>query len=232
MDFAMPKTTNGANLVTHWYRAVESGDREAATQLWTYCFPRLMAYARKKLPPNLRRVLDEEDVALSAFKSFCLRAEDKAFPELEGRDDLWKLLLCITSRKAQAVVRHETRDKRGGGKVRGESIFESEDSDRKATVGISNVSGQQPSPEVLAQLSEDTDSLLDMLKNDTLKTIAILRTEGYSVGEIAERLGCGKRTVERRLNLIRKTWQEVFDQMEASRLTEASKGDDRENDLD
>ena len=199
------------NDVTLWIKSVEDGDDSSAGQLWEYCFPRLLSYSKKKLPDHLRRALDEEDVALSAFKSFCLAAAKGAFPQLEGRDDLWKLLLCIAGRKAQSYVRRELREKRGGGQVRGESIFESGgNSSDSNSAGIGNVVGNTASPEMLAQFTEDARAMIDMLQDDTIKTIALLRMEGYSVEEIAERLECGKRTVERRLTLIRRTWSEAL----------------------
>lgn len=197
--------------VTLWIKSVEQGDDESANQLWSYCFPKLLSYSKNKLPGHLRRALDEEDVALSAFKSFCLAAAKGAFPQLEGRDDLWKLLLCIAKRKAQNYVQRENREKRGGGNVRGESIFMSEDgSTRQSGHGIGRVPGGAASPDMLAQFTEDAKVLIDMLNNDTVKTVALLRMEGYSVDEIAERMECGKRTVERRLTLIRRTWSEVL----------------------
>ena len=199
------------NDVTLWIKSVEDGDDSSAGQLWNYCFPRLLSYSKKKLPDHLRRALDEEDVALSAFKSFCLAAAKGAFPQLKGRDDLWKLLLCIAGRKAQSYVRRELREKRGGGQVRGESIFESGgNSSDSNSAGIGNVVGNTASPEMLAQFTEDARAMIDMLQDDTIKTIALLRMEGYSVEEIAERLECGKRTVERRLTLIRRTWSEAL----------------------
>ena len=196
--------------VTLWLKSIERGDNEAAERLWKYCMPRLLKYSRRRLPQHLKRVLDEEDVALSAFKSFCLAAADGGFPHLEGRDELWKLLLVIAGRKAQAHVRRETREKRGGGKVRGESIFllEGSPQDKSEATGIGQVAEDQPTPDQLAQFTEDARRLIDMLKDDTIKAIALLRMEGYSVEEIAERLECGKRTVERRLHLIRRTWAE------------------------
>ena len=197
------------NEVTLWIKSVEAGDDSSAGQLWSYCFPKPLSYSKKKLPDHLRRALDEEDVALSAFKSFCLAAAKGSFPQLEGRDDLWKLLLCIANRKAQNYVRRELREKRGGGQVRGESIFEmGGNSSDPNDVGIGNVAGNMASPEMLAQFTDDARAMIDMLQDDTIKTIALLRMEGYSVEEIAERLECGKRTIERRLTLIRKTWSE------------------------
>lgn len=198
-----------SNDVTLWIKSVESGDDTSASELWNYCFPKLLSYSKSKLPDHLRRALDEEDVALSAFKSFCLAAAQGSFPQLEGRDDLWKLLLCIASRKAQNYVRRELREKRGGGLVRGESIFESgAASGDPNAAGIGNVAGGMASPEMLAQFADDARAMIDMLQDDTVKTIALLRMEGYSVEEIAERLECGKRTIERRLTLIRRTWSE------------------------
>ena len=195
--------------VTRWVESLEEGDEAAAAKLWEYCFPRLLRYADKKLPAHLRRVLDGEDVALSAFKSFCLGAAGGKFPDMQGRDELWRLLLCITSRKAQARMRHEFREKRGGGNVGGESIFLKGASDpmEGGAAGIGNVPDRgAPTPEVLAQFSDECEHLMNLLEDETVKAIAILRIEGYSVDEIAERVGCAKRSVERRLKLIRKTW--------------------------
>ncbi len=192
--------------VTRWVESLEQGDEEAAARLWEYCFPRLLRYADKRLPSHLRRVLDEEDVALSAFKSFCMGSARGAFPDLHGRDELWRLLLCLTARKAQARMRHESREKRGGGKVGGESIFLA-GAISAESAGIGNVPDTGTlTPEVLAQFSDECEHLMNLLEDETVKTIALLRIEGYSVDEIAERVGCAKRSVERRLNLIRKTW--------------------------
>ncbi len=193
--------------VTRWVESLEHGDEQAAARLWEYCFPRLLRYADKRLPQHLRRVLDEEDVALSAFKSFCMGAARGAFPDMQGRDELWRLLMCITSRKAQARMRHELREKRGSGKVGGESIFLKGANSFGSVAGIGNVAdGGAPTPEVLAQFSDECEHLMNLLEDETVKAIALLRIEGYSVDEIARRVGCAKRSVERRLKLIRKTW--------------------------
>lgn len=208
-------TSNCEGDVTLWLRAIENGDDDAATQLWSYCYPRLRNYSRKKLPEHLRRVLDEEDVALSAFKSFCLGAGKGAFAKIDNRDDLWKLLLCIAGRKAQGYVRHQNREKRGGGQIRGESIFNNEANSSREYGGIGDFADSSPTPAMMAQFADDAQQLIDMIQDDTVKTVALLRVEGYSVDEIAERMKCGKRTVERRLHLIRRTWEEAFEKNES-----------------
>lgn len=187
-------------------RRVQQGDEVATTELWQRCFPRLLSYCRSKLPDDVRRVLDEEDVALSTFKSFCLRAQKGSLGEIEGRDELWKLLYTIASRKAQGYIRHQNRQKRGGGKVRGESVFEPQGT-RSEGRGIEQSPDEHDSDATFAKFSHDCEVLLDRLDNETLQAIAVLRIEGYSVDEIAGRIGCARRSVERRLNLIRSIWQ-------------------------
>jgi DNA-directed RNA polymerase specialized sigma24 family protein len=55
-------------------------------------------------------------------------------------------------------------------------------------------------------VADECRRLLEGLPDDELRTIALLRMEGYSNEQIAERLGCGLRSVERKLDRIRKRW--------------------------
>src|SRR5215831_17169934 len=105
---------SSAGSITHWIGQLKAGDPVAAQKLWEVYFRRLVGLARKKLQGAARRAADEEDVALSAFASFCRRAERGQFPQLLDRDDLWQLLMVITTRKALNQVQHERRQKRGG----------------------------------------------------------------------------------------------------------------------
>src|SRR5262245_41975419 len=95
--------SNGS--VTGWVEQLQAGDPEAARALWERYFPRLVGLARKKLGDTPRRAADEEDVALSAFDSFCRGARRGQFPQLGGRDNLWRLLVTLTARKAFEQVR-------------------------------------------------------------------------------------------------------------------------------
>ena len=66
--------------VTQWIDRLKAGDPDAAQELWERYFRRLVGLARKKLRAAPRRAADEEDVALSAFDSFCRGAEQGRFP--------------------------------------------------------------------------------------------------------------------------------------------------------
>jgi DNA-directed RNA polymerase specialized sigma24 family protein len=190
--------------------SVRDGDDQAIATLWDDYYQQLVRIAAKRLPTNLRRTGDEEDIALSAFNSFIAGIRQDNFPDLSGRDNLWGLLITLTGRKVHAHLRHQTRQKRGGGTVRGESVFLDHAGDLKAG-GIGGVTGGGQPADIHAELAEACDQLLSQLDDEQLKQIAVMRMDGYLVDEIAERLELSKRAVERRLQLIRRTWTEQAD---------------------
>jgi DNA-directed RNA polymerase specialized sigma24 family protein len=186
--------------ITRWLGPLQAGDREAAQQLWERYFHRLVGLARKKLQGAPRRAADEEDVALSAFDSFCRHAEGGRFPQLTDRDNLWRVLVVITARKASHLVRDEHRLKRGGGAVAVGSPAGDEGQDLDWLVS------EEPSPEFAAQVAEECRRLLACLGSDELAAVALWKMEGYTNDEIAGRLDCAPRSVERKLRIIRRIW--------------------------
>lgn len=187
---------------------VRDGDDAAIARLWEDYFQRLVRLASNRLPINLRRSGDEEDIALSAFNSFIAGIRKDRFPDLSGNDNLWGLLITLTSRKVHAHLRHETRQKRGGGNVRGESVFVDPSGDSRSG-GIGGVTGESMTADLRLELEEACNGLLDQLPDEQLRQIAVLRMDGFLVDDIADRLELSKRAVERRLQLIRKTWSEA-----------------------
>ena len=191
--------------VTDWIDRLKAGDVLAASRLWERYFHDLVRLARLKLGDSPRVAADEEDVALSAFKSLCLRAARGQFPELSDRDDLWQLLVMITVRKAINQRKHQARGKRGGGRVQLEADRIGGPADPDAA-GLEWLAGQELPPEIGAMMDEELRRLFDLLADDTLRRIARLRMEGHSGAEIAAQLGCNRRTVARKLELIRARW--------------------------
>src|SRR5262249_7845636 len=104
--------------ISRWLGQLQDGDSLAIQNVWQRYFHRLVSPARKKLLYGPRQMADEEDVALSAFDSFCRNAEQGRFPQLSDRDSLWRLLVTFTLRKAAHHLRDEARLKRGGARVR------------------------------------------------------------------------------------------------------------------
>src|SRR5262249_14252853 len=137
--------------------------------------------------------------------SFCRGAEQGRFPRLDDRDDLWRVLLTITVRKAADLRQAQRRLKRGGGKVRGESAFEGPDRDEER--GMEQVLSDEPGPELAAEVAERCRELWAALEDGPLRSVAVWKMEGRTNAEIAELLGCSLATAERKLALIRDTWR-------------------------
>jgi DNA-directed RNA polymerase specialized sigma24 family protein len=191
--------------VTGWIDHLRAGDDIAAQRLWERYFHELVRLARSKLRTKPRGALDEEDIALSAFDSFCRGTEQGRFPRLDDRDSLWRLLVTITARKVVEQVERQCRKKRGGGRVRNETALAGSESGT-GVGGLDQAVGREPTPEFAAMMADECRHLLAALGDETLRRIALLRMEGYSDGEIAARLDCGVRTVGRKLKLIRDIW--------------------------
>jgi DNA-directed RNA polymerase specialized sigma24 family protein len=187
--------------VSTWIGESKAGDKVAAERLWKGYFRRLVGLARRQLGGQSRAPADEEDVALSAFDSFCRGAEQGRFPRLDDRADLWQLLVLLTARKAYRLLRHERRQKRGGGAVQHASALADEEA------GLAEVIGREPTPAFAAQVADETRRLLDGLEDAELRAVALAKMEGHHNAAIAAQLGVVERTVERRLGLIRKLWK-------------------------
>ena len=176
----------------------------AAEQLWERYFERLVRLAQARLRAAPRGAKDEEDVALSAFDSFCRGAVGRKFPRLDDRDDLWRLLVTITARKSADHIKRERSLRRGGGRVVGEAAIDA--ADPEAGRWLEQVVGREPTPGFVAQVVDECRHLLEGLGDEDLRTIALLRMEGYTNDQIAARLGCSLRSIERKLARIRTRW--------------------------
>jgi DNA-directed RNA polymerase specialized sigma24 family protein len=190
--------------ITLWIARLKVGEAGAAGALWNAYFRRLVELARQRLRGRRAAAADEEDVALSAFDSFCRGAREGRFPRLDDRDDLWQILLMITARKAVNLLKQERRQKRGGGRVVAASALSGGGDDEGA---FAEVMGREPTPELAAQVAEECRRLLEALGDDELRAIAVAKMEGRTNAEIARQLGRGESTVERKLALIRKSWR-------------------------
>jgi hypothetical protein len=195
-----------AGSITQYLQSLQTGDDAAAQAIWERYCALLVDLARSKLKGAARRVADEEDVALSVFDSFCRGLEEGRFPNLKDRDDLWRVLVVLTARKALRLVQHERRQKRGGGHVVTEADLAPGSAEEGAA--LDRLIGREPSPEFAAQVADECGRLLDLLGDENLRGIAVWKMEGHTNGEIAGKLGCLERTVERKLRVIRGLWEE------------------------
>ena len=72
----------------------------------------------------------------------------------------------------------------------------------------------EPTPLEADVLNEALEQRLRDLPEPDLRQVALMKLEGDTNQEIAEALQCGERSVERKLNLIRKRWEAVIEDPE------------------
>ncbi|MEM6979288.1 MAG: sigma-70 family RNA polymerase sigma factor [Planctomycetota bacterium] len=185
--------------ITRWFHQLRDGDPQAAEVLWKHFFPRLVELAQHRFGADRDPVYGPDDAAQSVFHLLCRGARQGRYQEIDGRDQLWRLLVTATRRKIIDRVRHNESEKRGGRwvgvDVDGDHAFEA----------------VQPTPEMIVMMNESLEDLLASLRDDTLRRIVVCRLEGYTNAEIAEQLEVSQRTIERKLALIRGDWAKRLD---------------------
>lgn len=174
-------------------------DAAALTVLWQRFFPRLTGLAQRTLANLPRCSADADDVAQGAFLSFWQALDRGREFQLGDRDDLWNLLGVLTVRKAHKLVRAETVQKRGGGRVLSETALpDSHEDDGRLDQLLTTVSPMEFDmfcEEMLQRLDEDA------------RRVAVLRLQGHSTAEIAELIGQHQRAVQRSLEATRAVWR-------------------------
>ena len=149
---------------------------------------------------------DEEDVALSVLRCLYEGAARGQFAAVVNRRELWQLLATITIRKVINQQRLLKKQKRGGGRVRGDSVLKVSDGDGWGA-GFDEILGDAATPEVLAIAVEEYQRLMCVLDDDRLRAIAQCKLEGHRNEEIADRLSLACRSIERKLQRIRQVWE-------------------------
>ncbi|MGE3778179.1 MAG: ECF-type sigma factor [Pirellulaceae bacterium] len=190
--------------VTQWIDSIRHGSEMAAAKLWERYVEQLVREADRRLQRVPRCTADGEDVAQEAFACFFRGIREGRFSRLGDRDDLWQILIMLTDRRAKDVLRHETAERRGGGKVRGHSGVQRLDpSSASSLQSFDTLAGPPVTPESAEQLLQLIRVAFPALADHHLQQIALDRAANYSDVEIARRQGISLRAVQRKLRLIR-----------------------------
>ncbi len=180
-------------------QGLKENDPDAIHQLWERCFQQLVRAARRKLGDFPRGLQDSEDIALGVFASLCRGVALGRYPQLENRQDLWRILLKLTRDKAVDHIRRELAEKHGGGRVQSMQR---------------DYAGDELSPGDLVLLDDQFQHLLSRLPDETCRKVARLKIELRNTEEIAELLDVAPRTIDRKLKLIQQIWTNEFKETE------------------
>ncbi len=195
---------NDGGSVTLLLGGLKAGDPDAMPGLWNRYFERLVDLARWKMrsrPSGAES--DEEDVALQVLDAFQRGVKGGKFPRLDDRNDLWRILVVMTARTVTDIRLRQSRQKRGEGRTLSASDLPETLSDKDI---LEQIAASEPTPEFAMIVAEEVRRLLESLKREDLKQVAIAKLEGETNEEIAARLGCSLRTVANRLRMIRLMW--------------------------
>ncbi|HND54166.1 MAG TPA: ECF-type sigma factor [Pirellulaceae bacterium] len=196
--------------ITQWIRGAEGGDADSEQALWHHYFDKVVRLARGRMYALRGAVYDEEDAAASALQSLFIGLQTNRFPDLRDRQNLWRLLVLITKRKLRARWRLENAARRRAASetTAGSTAADVEDdaSLREEPLRIEDVLCDEPTPDFVVEMMDETEKLLQLLKDPLLKRIAVMRMDGFTCDEIAKRLECASRTIRRKLVMIRHIW--------------------------
>jgi len=181
--------------VTDWLNDLRAGDDVAAARLWKYLQPRLTELGRRSLRSADSACYDEDDVAQSAFHALCAAVRNGQYDELENRSSIWSLVATIAMNKVRRRANYNSATRRGGEMVR----IEAGDADMLST---------DLSSEEQVMMQEECERLIALLSRDEVKEVAMLKVEGHTNEEIATLQGCTRRSVQRRLDIIRSIWSQ------------------------
>ncbi len=173
------------------FARVQSGNDDAATQLYLRYAHRLRALAARQTADDLKVRVDPEDIVQSVFRTFFRRASQGEYAVPEG-EELWKLFLVIALNKVRTVGAFHHAIKRDTRRTGQGSGF---------NIAIQGSSGRDE--EALNTLQMTIDDLLEGLTSSQREVIT-LRIEGHDVEAIAKKTGRAKRSVERLLQEFRK----------------------------
>ncbi len=195
--------------VSLWIEQLASADPDAASRLWAHFCQRLLVFARGRMSPTTRRIYDEEDAAVSAFRSLCRGIESQRFPDVGDRGNLWALLVVITSRKISNQFRYEHQQRRNANKTLSETMLQQRDGSSLSI--MQSLPSHEPTPAFAAEVADMSEHLMAQLPETDLKKLVLLKLEGHTNEDIAELMKITRRTVQRKLERIRRIWLESTD---------------------
>ena len=184
--------------------ALKDGDRAAVNALAARYFDELVRMASRHL--RAQRVSEEEgeDIAIVALMSFFKAAQGRGHQKLTNCQDMRNILNGVARNKVNDARKREQAQKRGHGKVRPEAALNGSDDTHR---GLDQFAAAQITPDDVVAAVAEVSRLLDLLDEEELRSVALMKMEDYKNREIAAALDLSESTVERKLKRIRMIWQ-------------------------
>ncbi len=184
--------TTAAQSFSVLFRRAREHDPQAMSELCRQYEPRLRIVARVLLGPALRPALDSMDLVQSVHRSLLIGIREEKF-DVSTPENLIALALTLLRRK---VARHWRRSQRQIRLHSGGSSL-----DLLPTI-LAELTTRETDPAEMAQYHDQVKQLCHQL-DATERQVLALRLDGYTTGEIAQRLQLNHITLRVRLTRLR-----------------------------
>jgi DNA-directed RNA polymerase specialized sigma24 family protein len=138
------------------------------------------------------------------YKSFCQNQREGKY-QFRDRHDVWGMLLRITIRKVSSAAQRHRAGCRDVGREQAGLPGAAEDSLGPQWL-LEHLAGPGPGPAEVAEVNDEVERLLRLLPED-LRRVVLWRLEGYSNQEIGGMIGRTERSVEVKLQRVRRRWE-------------------------
>ena len=182
--------------ITMLLEQCKQGDEEALRLLCAKYWDELVVLARRRFGSLPRVAVDDTDVANSALMAFWSKARRGELPGVQDSGQLHAWLSTVVANKVVSEIRRQTAQKAGGGRR----------SDMPLLEHLAHTWELSPLEHQL--VAETLQYYVEQLPED-VKSFAAFHLAGLNHQEIADRLGCSRRTVIRKLKVVFEIWAEL-----------------------
>jgi RNA polymerase sigma factor (sigma-70 family) len=177
---------------------LRAGREAAAAEVLEEYSGRLRAVAQRRISAQLGRRIDADDVLQSVFRSLFVRLRRSEF-ELDGGEDLWKLLVTVTLNKVRSQAAFHSAGRRA---LAREQRLHAEGPAIEETAAAPGLD-----PAEAVALADELETFLSSLP-DWARPLVELRLQGLTSREIASQTGRAERSVRRFLERVRRRLEE------------------------
>jgi RNA polymerase sigma factor (sigma-70 family) len=178
-----------------------------------------------------RAVADEQDLAQEAMATVIDGIRKQKYKDLRDREALIRLLWIVTRRRALKMKRYQAagrRTERAATSMVSTAVAALDGADASAAPDagrgdgggptpdpagelrwecrtkevIAHVAGRERDPEEVVGTREEVRAMLEILDDERDRHLLLLKLEGYTHAEIAERLDCSKRAISLRFQRV------------------------------
>ena len=165
---------------------------------------RLLAFTKKRLPGNLKAVVDAEGIVQETFLTYFRGIQSEQFESTENGDE-WPLLAAICRRKLLEHLQWHGRIKRN---TRGQVHFSNLETDSSDGLQVAH---RQHTASREFRIGEVHTRVRDLL-TDREREINDARMDGLSDQELQQRFGCTERTIRRAVARFRQLLEQELQQ--------------------